>query len=125
MLFTYVGTIGNVALIDVNEKYYLAPNVSRIRFDKKIINPKYALYYFLSDYFKRTQINKFLNSSSMKNLSMENIRKFELYLPSLSEQQRIVSILDTFEASISNLKGQLKEREKQYEYYRNQLLTFE
>ena len=44
MLFTYVGTIGNVALIDENEKYYLAPNVSRIRFDESIINPKYALY---------------------------------------------------------------------------------
>ena len=32
---------------------------------------------------------------------------------------------DTFEASISNLEAQLKEREKQYEYYRNKLLTFE
>ena len=125
MLFTYVGTIGNVALIDENEKYYLAPNVSRIRFDKEIVNPKFALYCFLSDYFKRTQINKYLNSSSMKNLSMENIRKFELYLPKLAEQSRIVSILDTFEASIANLEAQLKEREKQYEYYRNKLLTFE
>ena len=32
MLFTYVGTIGEVALIDTNDKYYLAPNVARIRF---------------------------------------------------------------------------------------------
>ena len=125
MLFTYVGTIGNVALIDQNEKYYLAPNVSRIRFDHSVIHPRFALYYFMSDHFRRTQINKYLNSSSMKNLSMENIRKFELSLPSLQEQSRIVSILDTFEASIANLEAQLKEREKQYEYYRNQLLTFE
>ena len=56
---------------------------------------------------------------------MENIRKFELYFPNLSEQSRIVSILDKFEASIANLEAQLKEREKQYEYYRNKLLTFE
>ena len=124
MLFTYVGTIGNVALIDENEKYYLAPNVSRIRFNNDVVNPKFALHYFLSDFFKRTQINKYLNSSSMKNLSMENIRKFEVYLPSLQEQVRIVSILDTFEASIANLESQLKQRKKQYEYYRNQLLTF-
>ena len=41
------------------------------------------------------------------------------------EQQRIVSILNTFEASIRNLEAQLKGREKQYEYYRNKLLTFE
>ena len=46
-------------------------------------------------------------------------------VPPLSEQQRIVSILDTFEASISNLEAQLAQRLKQYEYYRNQLLTFE
>jgi len=125
MLFTYVGTIGNVALIDENDKYYLAPNVSRIRFDNSVVLPKFALYYFLSDYFNRTQINKYLNSSSMKNLSMENIRKFKLLLPPLSEQSRIVSILDTFEASISNLEAQLAQRQKQYEYYRNKLLTFE
>ena len=46
-------------------------------------------------------------------------------VPPLSEQQRIVSILDTFEAIISNLEAQLAQRQKQYEYYRNQLLTFE
>ena len=46
-------------------------------------------------------------------------------VPPLFEQQRIVSILDTFEASISNLEAQLEQRQKQYEYYRNQLLTFE
>ena len=41
-------------------------------------------------------------------------------VPPLSEQQRIVSILDTFEASISNLEAQLEHRQKQYEYYRNE-----
>ena len=38
---------------------------------------------------------------------------------------RLQSILDTFEASIANLEAQLELREKQYEYYRNKLLTFE
>ena len=37
----------------------------------------------------------------------------------------LVTILDTFEASIANLEAQLELREKQYEYYRNKLLTFE
>ena len=56
---------------------------------------------------------------------MRVLEKFSLPIPPLSEQQRIVSILDTFEASISNLEAQLVQRQKQYEYYRNQLLTFE
>jgi restriction endonuclease S subunit len=55
----------------------------------------------------------------------DDLAKIKIFLPPLSEQQRIVSILDTFEASIQNLEAQLKQREKQYEYYRNKLLTFE
>ena len=57
----------------------------------------------------------------------EKARVLSYVIPSipLQEQQRIVSILDTFEGSIKNLEAQLKQREKQYEYYRNKLLTFE
>lgn len=50
---------------------------------------------------------------------------YTIPLPPLSEQQRIVSILDTFEQSIANLEAQLAMREKQYEYYREKLLRFE
>lgn len=62
---------------------------------------------------------------SLLIVSTSKLNKFQIPLPSLQEQQRIVSILDTFEASIKNLEALLKEREKQYEYYRNKLLTFE
>ena len=56
--------------------------VIRVRFDKNVIIPRFALYVFMSEHFHRTQINKFLNSSSMKNLSMENIRssRWDRYL---------------------------------------------
>ena len=46
-------------------------------------------------------------------------------IPSLSEQTRIVGILDTFTASIENLKQQIAQRRKQYEHYRDQLLDLE
>ena len=52
-------------------------------------------------------------------------KELPIPVPSITEQQRIVSILDTFEASIANLEQQLVQRERQYEYYRNKLLTFE
>ncbi len=58
-------------------------------------------------------------------LSNSDAFSYFIPVPSLEEQSRIVSILDTFESSIQNLEAQLKEREKQYEYYRNKLLTFE
>ena len=65
------------------------------------------------------------NGGAMTNLNSDIVRETIIPIPSLQEQHRIVSILDTFEASIANLEVQLKLREKQYEYYRNQLLTFE
>lgn len=52
-------------------------------------------------------------------------KELTIPVPSLPEQQRIVSILDTFESSIANLEQQVAQRERQYEYYRNKLLTFE
>lgn len=58
-------------------------------------------------------------------LSNSDAFAYIIPVPSLQEQQRIVSILDTFEASIQNLEAQLEQRQKQYEYYRNKLLTFE
>ena len=128
MLFTYVGTIGEVALIDENDKYYLAPNVALIRFDKKIILPKFMRYYFQSNIFFNTQINKLLQSSSMKNIPMEKIRKFLVPVPPLEEQERIVNILDKFDALCNDitrgLPAEIELRKKQYEYYRDKLLTF-
>ena len=59
------------------------------------------------------------------DLNTSIILGIKIPVPSLEEQQRIVSILDTFEASIANLEAQLSLRQKQYEYYRNMLLTFD
>ena len=87
-------------------------------------NPKFLSY--------STQTRSFFNQKrkvvvgvKVSGIKPEHLAQIKIYLPSLSEQSRIVSILDTFEASISNLEAQLREREKQYEYYRNKLLTFE
>lgn len=75
----------------------------------------------VQDYWKM----KANNGGAMTNLNSDIVRQTIIPIPSHSEQSRIVSILDTFEQSISNLEEQLAMREKQYEYYRNQLLTFE
>lgn len=86
------------------------------------ISSKY-IYNFLmvKQHILRAQVRK----ASVPRLSKDIIGKLICPFPSLQEQQRIVSILDTFEASIHNLEAQLNQREKQYEYYRNKLLTFE
>ena len=80
-------------------------------------------YYALKKY--NNNLFKLVRKGSMPRLPHEAIDNMVIPIPSLSEQQHIVSILDTFEASIRNLEQQLVQREKQYEYYRNKLLTFE
>lgn len=126
MLFTYVGTIGDVALIPENDKYYLAPNVARIRFnDANHIMPKFMFYYFQTNIFTSKQVNKYLSSSSMKNLTMESIRKFEVPIPPLFVQAEIVRILDAFTVMTAELTAELSTRKKQYNYYRDQLFGFE
>lgn len=129
MLFTYVGTVGQVALIEENNKYYLAPNVALVRIKDKRFLPEYMMYYFLTDKFKQEQITKLLQSSSMQNIPMEKIRKFKLPLTSIEEQYRLVDTLKHFDKLCNDisdgLPAEIRAREKQYEYYREKLLTFE
>lgn len=80
---------------------------------------------YVEIYLNMINLDPWINGAAQPKLNQDNLNRIEIPLPSLEEQSRIVSILDTFEASISNLEAQLKEREKQYEYYRNKLLTFE
>ncbi len=128
MLFTYVGTIGQVALIDKEDKYYLAPNVALIRCDRNVLLPEFMRYYFQSTGFRDKQIYRLLQSSSMQNIPMEKIRKFELILPPLSVQKQIVDVLDRFDVLCtdhnSGLPAEIETRHKQYKFYRDKLLTF-
>ena len=86
--------------------------------------PKYLSYSTLTRSFFN-QKRKYAYGVKVTGIKPDHLAQIKIYLPSISEQQRIVSILDTFEASIANLEAQLAQREKQYEYYRNKLLTFE
>lgn len=128
MLFTYVGTVGQVAIVDEENKYYLAPNVALIRCNKEVLLPQYMKYYFQTTRFWDKQIRRLLQSSSMQNIPMEKIRKFEIAVPPLDVQNRIVNVLDNFEKICSDLNiglpAEIEARQKQYEYYRDKLLTF-
>ena len=88
------------------------------------MNPKYLSHFMRSRNYHQ-QIRMGVVDGKICSISAKELGRALIAVPSLQEQQRIVSILDTFEASIQNLEDQLKLREKQYEYYRNKLLTFE
>lgn len=66
-----------------------------------------------------------IRGGAIKRLSRDYVDNLSIPIPSLKRQQEIVSTLDTFESLITNIKQELEARKKQYEYYREQLLTFE
>ena len=87
-------------------------------------NPKFLSYSTLTSSFFN-QKRKVVFGVKVSGIKPDHLAQIQIYLPVIEEQNRIVSILDTFEASISNLETQLEQRQKQYEYYRNKLLSFE
>ena len=123
VLVTTEAPLGNVAQID-NENIALAQRVIKYRPKDERLNSSYLKYILLGSEFQ-IRLEKEATGATAKGIKGSKLHRMHIPLPPLSEQQRIVSILDTFEASIQNLEAQLKEREKQYEYYRNKLLTFE
>ena len=64
----------------------------------------------------------------MIDVSAKDLAKIKIAVPSLTEQERIVAILDRFDALVNDisvgLPAELNARRKQYEYYRDKLLTF-
>ena len=66
--------------------------------------------------------------STVKSISMADLKKVKILIPSLDEQQRIVSILDKFEALTNSITEGLplsiEQSQKRYEYYRELLLDF-
>ncbi len=89
------------------------------------ISDKFIYYVFLS---KQDRLKSQVRKASIPRLSKDAIDKITFYLPSITEQERIVSILDNFNTLTNSLsEGLPKEielRQKQYEYWREQLLNF-
>lgn len=124
ILFCVRGTTGVMSLAsEMLKDCNVTRGIVPITIDDKIT--KMFVYYQLKGLRLQKTIAEKTNGTALRQINVKDLRLLSLMLPPLSEQQRIVSILDTFEASIQNLEAQLKQREKQYEYYRNKLLSFE
>lgn len=74
------------------------------------------------------QVEKNVHGSAKVNLNTGWLKNFEIYIPPLKEQQRIVSILDKFETLTHSITEGLplaiEQSQKRYEYYRELLLNF-
>lgn len=110
----------------VSGKYDLHQRAYRVSFTVDEMNPKFG-YYYISSFFKE-YINRHAVEATVKSIRKPMLVKFEVPVPPMEIQQRIVDILDRFDTLTGSLSeglpAELAARRSQYEYYRDQLLTF-
>lgn len=90
--------------------------------------PKFVSYYMQTALFQ-AQKNKHVARTKVKTLLMAGLARVTIPVPPLAEQERIVGILDMFDALVNDLSidlgAELDGRWRQFEHYRDRLLTFE
>ena len=116
------GSIKNVFYMET--PFWNVDTIFYTEIDESKLIPKY-FYYFI-EYF---DLSKLSENSTRPSLTQSTLNGLKFPLPSLSLQNKIVKILDKFQVMLADTKGLLPEeiaqRQKQYEYYREKLLTFE
>lgn len=118
----YGATAGKVAI----NRIPLTTNQAccNLEIDENVAEYKFV-FYWLS--YRYAQLKK-LGQGTQSNINAAIVKKFPINLPSLQEQKRIVETLDKFDAlcndETSGLAAEIAARKKQYEYYRDKLLTF-
>lgn len=116
------GAAGEIVYSD--REFWAADDVYVLKTNESITS-KYLYYLLLSkQYIIKSKVRK----ASIPRLSKDDIEKILVEIPSLSLQNKIVKVLDKFQLLLEDTKGllpeEIEQRQKQYEYYREKLLTF-
>lgn len=128
ILFTIAGaTIGKCVVVPASALPANTNQALAIIRLKENYEHKYIFYLLKSKYMK-DYIQKSIKGSAQPNLNLQQLNDFVIPVPPLEVQQRIVDILDRFDTLCndisSGLPAEIEMRQKQYEYYRDKLLTF-
>lgn len=123
ILISAAGTIGKIVEFDGTPSYFQDSNIVWIENDETKVLNRY-LYYFY-------QTNPWMISTggTIARIYNDNIAKAKISIPSFDEQKKIIDILNKFDKLINDISegipAEIEARRKQYEYYRNKLLSFE
>ena len=127
-------TFGKTMIFEEDYPAIYAGFLIKLSLDPNIVNPKYYWHFAQSDLFW-DQANKLVSGGGQPQFNANALKQVKLPVPypsdtakSLAEQARIVLILDKFDAIASSLSEglprEIELRQKQYEYYRDLLLSF-
>lgn len=127
LLMSINGTIGRVSIY-AGEEVILGKSIAYFSIiDNKKLDFSF-LYYLLQTTYSADYYNKSLTGSSILNLGLAALRTYVVPLPPVQKQKEIVNLLQKLETLSNSLEeglpAEIEARHKQYEYYRDKLLTF-
>lgn len=112
----------SVAIEDFEDTVY-SYHIMRIRLkNKNFITSCFLNYIFTSMKFRKKMYKK-VYGNTRQTIAKSDVEKLEIPIPSLETQEKIVEILDKFTNYVTELQAELQDRTKQYEYYRDMLLS--
>ena len=116
------GSLGNVFYVDT--PFWNVDTIYYTEIDETKVIPKYIYYFIQNKHLDRLNI-----AGGVPSMTQTTLNKLDIDIPPIEEQKRIVNVLDKFDKLINNisvgLPAEIELRRKQYEYYRNKLLSFE
>ena len=127
ILYTVVGSYGIPVCIEDDKKFVFQRHIAILRPNKDIIKSRYMFYAMQSIDFK-IQADKSAKGAAQKTIALLALGKMKMPVPSLDVQEKVIKVLDNFESICTDLNiglpAEIEARQKQYEYYRDLLLTF-
>ena len=128
VLFSGTGTIGETAVIEKGpSNWNIKEGVYAIKPNQTMIKPMYLRYILMTDFIKKEYMKK-AAGGTVQSVPMGELKKIRIPVPSLQEQSRIVEVLkkldDLCNGLTNGLPAEIEARQKQYEYYRDKLLSF-
>ena len=127
VLYTVVGSYGIPVYISENKKFVFQRHIAILRPNNAVIDSRY-LYHAMNGTAFHRQADLAAKGAAQKTIGLASLAKMTVPVPPLDVQNRIVNVLDNFEKICSDLNiglpAEIEARQKQYEYYRDKLLTF-
>lgn len=128
VLMTRIGSIGSCAVVETDEPLAYYVSLSLIKPNRELIIPKFLRHAIEGKDGRRSLNRRTIHTAVPIKINLGDVSKVEIPVPSLATQQKVVDILDRFDALTTSLTdglpAEIEARRQQYEYYRDRLLDF-
>ena len=128
ILFSREAPIGNVGLVPEGFRCCQGQRVVLLRPNSEIVNPSYLLHTLQGTQVKKQIQRREMQGATVSNFNIADLKKLQVDIPTLEIQNEIVEKLNRFDKLCNDISegipAEIEARRKQYEHYRDSLLTF-